>query len=337
MSISDNRSQSLRSEVLAVKTKHKNRNMKSGSAPQPTGGKTGKNVLKPLECYRCGSTTHLGNAKFSPALDKMCAKCYKKGHFAKVCKSSMSNNSDKLNHKVNSVVTNNYSSSSSEEGEVFMVNDKEPLIGEVRDSGVRRPFCLVEIDGVQVHMMADSGSPFTLLSETKWNDLFRARGVTLKPSLIDPIGYGGKSIDVVGEFQAVLKFKDNITPAIIYVTKDDTCLLGWCDQGKLKLVLDPNNPEQVVMKNEYLQVSSVMCDKWESRYPEIFNGNVGLFKGRRCVGYVHAKRSAARLSGGSSEIGTRNVMGDLNVVGQLRGCGRCGRTEVEAVNIGSKE
>ncbi|KAJ1191870.1 hypothetical protein NDU88_001184 [Pleurodeles waltl] len=75
-------------------------------------------------------------------------------------------------------------------------------------------------------MMADSGSPFTLLSETKWDELFKSQGLILSQSLIQPIGYGGKSIDVIGEFNAELKFKNNATSVTIYLAKDDACLLG---------------------------------------------------------------------------------------------------------------
>ncbi|KAJ1116612.1 hypothetical protein NDU88_004818 [Pleurodeles waltl] len=102
----------------------------------------------------------------------------------------------------------------------------------------------LEINGIQVQVMADSGSPFTLFSEAKWNELFKSQGLTLSQSLIQPIGYGGKSINVVGEFNAELRFKNSATSATIHVAMDNACLLGWFDQGKLELVLDPNNPEQ---------------------------------------------------------------------------------------------
>ncbi|KAJ1208171.1 hypothetical protein NDU88_003557 [Pleurodeles waltl] len=123
--------------------------------------------------------------------------------------------------------------------------DNEVGVGGMEDEAV-------EINGIQVKVMADSGSPFTLLSEAKWNELFKSQGFTLSQSLIQPIGYGGKSIEVVGEFNAKLKFKNNVSSATIYVAKDDACLLGWFDQGKLELVLDPNNPEQVVVRREYM-------------------------------------------------------------------------------------
>ncbi|KAJ1204128.1 hypothetical protein NDU88_007909 [Pleurodeles waltl] len=52
---------------------------------------------------------------------------------------------------------------------------------------------------------------------------------------------------------------------------------------------------------------------------------------------VHVECSVARLSWGTGENGTRNVIGDLNVAGQLLCSGRCGWTEVGAVNVGSEE
>ncbi|KAJ1180219.1 hypothetical protein NDU88_005441 [Pleurodeles waltl] len=261
MSVSENKLHSPKSDVFAVKTRLKKEN--KGFAPQPTSGKSDKKVTRSLECYICGSTAHLGNAKFCPAIDKNCAKCYKKGHFARVCKANRPYKSDKYDaYKVNNVDTNvSPSSNSSEEEEVFVVNN------DVSNNCTRRPFCLVEVNGIQVQMMADSGSPFTLLSDTKWNELFEGCEITLNHSRIQPVGYGGKSVDVIGEFQANLRFRNNTTSATIYVAKDNACLLGWFDQGKLELVLDPNNPEQIITRSEFMLVSSVMSMEWESRYP----------------------------------------------------------------------
>ncbi|KAJ1190497.1 hypothetical protein NDU88_007235 [Pleurodeles waltl] len=193
MSISEKRHHSPKSDVLAVKTKHKKGN--KGFAPQSTGGKSDTKFTRSLKYYRCGSTAHLDNAKFSPAIDKMCAKYYKKVHFARVCKANRSYKSDNYeSNRVNNVATNDSPSSSSNEEEVFVVNS------DLTNNCTRRPFCLVEVNGIQVQMMADSGSPFTLLSDSKWNKLFKGHGITLNYSHIQPIGYGGKSIDVIGEF-----------------------------------------------------------------------------------------------------------------------------------------
>ncbi|KAJ1092549.1 hypothetical protein NDU88_005659 [Pleurodeles waltl] len=72
MSISEDKNP--RPDVLAVKSFYKKGNKRNSNSLQATFSKTEKKFSnKSLECYRCGSTAHLGNAKFCPAVDKMCA------------------------------------------------------------------------------------------------------------------------------------------------------------------------------------------------------------------------------------------------------------------------
>ncbi|KAJ1187070.1 hypothetical protein NDU88_003849 [Pleurodeles waltl] len=52
---------------------------------------------------------------------------------------------------------------------------------------------------------------------------------------------------------------------------------------------------------------------------------------------VHVRRPVVRLSWGTGENGTRNVMCDLNFAGQWLCSGRCGWLELGAVNVGSEE
>ena len=67
------------------------------AADQPRPPSTSPNFVpshregKPSRvCYRCGSSTHLANAKNCPARNSTCKSCSKQGHWKKMCKSSSS-------------------------------------------------------------------------------------------------------------------------------------------------------------------------------------------------------------------------------------------------------
>lgn len=54
------------------------------------------------ECYRCGFTGHYGSDEKCPAKKQKCSKCGKIGHFAKRCKTKMSNTSRSMKRKAES-------------------------------------------------------------------------------------------------------------------------------------------------------------------------------------------------------------------------------------------
>lgn len=147
----------------------------------------------------------------------------------------------------------------------------------VNPQRLKRPLCTIIVNGVNVQMLADSGSPFTQISESLWRESFPKQ--TLNQSCVHHIGYGEKIIDVVGEFNADFELRDSKSKGIIYVTRDEACLLGWGDQGNLGIILDPNSIQQVMLKKDFFQVQAVQASSWELLYPEVFKKELGLFKG----------------------------------------------------------
>lgn len=271
--------------VAAVKSK--NKRFQEHSQQMRSGGgfpnsNTSSNTRRRWECYRCGSNSHLGNAKFCPALNKTCSKCFKRGHFASVCKSSNKSSGPSpavpsLSKKVLNLDHASGDSASSEEDQICLLSVSTDIISTISHE-TRHPICMLSINGKDIKMLADSGSPFTLISDKIWESSFSSQG-SLSQTAICPIAYGGKSIDVLGEFQAELCFKDSSAQSIVYVAKDDTCLLGWHDQGKLGIVLDPNDPLQVILRKDLTRVLSIRETKWKSNFPDVFNDKLGLIKG----------------------------------------------------------
>ncbi|KAJ1189666.1 hypothetical protein NDU88_006410 [Pleurodeles waltl] len=78
----------------------------------------------------------------------------------------------------------------------------------------------------------------------------------------------GKPTDVAGEFGATVEFKGNQTQSTIYVTRTGGNLLGWMDQKKLEIVLDPNSDEQVMIRSDVINAISEESCVWEKEFPE---------------------------------------------------------------------
>lgn len=148
---------------------------------------------------------------------------------------------------------------------------------ELHVNKIKRPYCQVEINGNSISMMADSGSFFTLIGPENWKKL---TNTPLRKSFIKPVAYGGKSVQVVGEFDCNLAFKGHSTQATIYVAEDEASLLGWLEQKNLGIILDPNSQEQVLLRKEItISAVGVTMNDWKASFPTVFNETLGCIKG----------------------------------------------------------
>ncbi|KAJ1112680.1 hypothetical protein NDU88_000941 [Pleurodeles waltl] len=218
-------------------------------------------VRKPLECYRCGSRRHLGNSSMCPAVDKYCSKCRKKGHFMKMCKMKWDSQKKKVVNVVENDTSEEVRSDSDEEGVVFTVEHEQKeilldgeLVTAVCGPGVRKPLWSINVNGASVNLMADSG--FWFKEECK--NLLEVR---LEKTKAKPMAYGEKPVDVIGGFSAKLEFKGCSANATVYVVEDGSNLLGWLEQRNLDIVLDPNSPEQVMLRKGIVGSLDVSKDK----------------------------------------------------------------------------
>ncbi|KAJ1193600.1 hypothetical protein NDU88_002896 [Pleurodeles waltl] len=115
---------------------------------KPTGTLKSK-----LLCYRCNSSSHLTNSKDCPAINMLCKKFGKRGHFARCCKSS-----EKKMVKVNEI---EYACSDEEEEKSFVlqvVND----VNCIARVNCDYPIDEVDVNGIKVSMMMDSGAKTVL-------------------------------------------------------------------------------------------------------------------------------------------------------------------------------
>lgn len=132
-------------------------------------------------CYRCGSHSHSANDKRCPAFR---AKCLFSGimeHFEKVC------------HRKQRRPTVKYVAQESEtedggDGEDDNVLFIEEQVLCIECTRTRNPQCILSIGGVQVTMVVDSGSPYTIVQRKVWDESFVQHiGAHLLPPDIQPV------------------------------------------------------------------------------------------------------------------------------------------------------
>ncbi|KAJ1137559.1 hypothetical protein NDU88_003957 [Pleurodeles waltl] len=121
--------------------------------------------------------------------------------------------------------------------------DKEPYIP---------PDCEIVIDGLNVKVLADSGSPYTILSDQFFNENWDDK--KLEPNDVKVYGFGGKEIDMLGFFIADIKFVNRSIIGKVYVAIDGLHVIGWRHQKKMGMVLNPNAKNPVYLSDNIQSV-----------------------------------------------------------------------------------
>ena len=243
--------------------------------------RTGRGAIGRVSvCYRCGSKTHIGNNPICPASGRKCNKCNKLGHFQSVCR----------NNKT-PILAINMDTENTEDRfvkEVLTIDGlSEYMAVNAILTGFKAPLGEVSIGGVRVEVMADSGSPITILSEDTFKDRW-SRHTLIKPD-INPRAFGNFEIKMLGYFVDTLTYKDRTIETKIYVAVNGRDIVGWFDLGKLRIELRPGTAQPISLgaweyhgKNE--QVNCIAeCDDGLRRildsHKPVFEDKVGRVRG----------------------------------------------------------
>ena len=212
-------------------------------------------------CGRCGSYAHNSDAKNCFALGKNCRRCGMRDHFARFCRENRKN-------KVNVV-----QDEEEEYERVLCVNEVGQNTAETEVKRMIRPKALFTIRDKQVHLMVDSGSLYTIIP----NHMFEKNWprVTLLPKDINPGGYQGEKIDILGFMHAQITFKDRSIEGKVYVSVSGPAILGWHHQFDLDITVSPRAPRQVMVVGEK-SVEDIIC---AANNDGIFSEKLGVAKG----------------------------------------------------------
>ncbi len=215
-------------------------------------GKSGK-------CYRCGESGHYAYDKSCPAKKEKCKKCGLLGHFSKVChtKQEKYKKDPDSARSINSAEVN-----SVEYG--FQIGNS----GDIGDIAVN-------IGGVDINVLVDSGSTCNLIDSTLWSKM-KESGIRCKSERRgkEVFAYGQEEkLNVLGVFLAEIMSKQTrkaeMAEFVVFKGKG-VPLLGRDTAEKLNLLRV--GPEVVN------QISSNENKDIISRYKDIFSG-VGQLKG----------------------------------------------------------
>ena len=207
-------------------------------------------------CYRCGSTQHKANYPQHGALQQKCRKCQRIGHFEKMCFAKG--------------IDVHVVEQSLNESQNYVLNVKED--NTKAQPNIKCPRCMVQIQGTAVNILVDSGSPYTIIPNELYENLFA--DIELCESDISPGGYGGTPIEMRGYFQAAVQYKARKPEERVYVSKHGATIMAWATQAKLKIILDPAQIQPV------LQTTPSVVDEFEDVFDQSNNAPAKHFKHR---------------------------------------------------------
>lgn len=98
---------------------------------------------------------------------------------------------------------------------------------KVLDTGANsrnKPLSEMEVAGIKVKLVADSGSPYTIINKEMWNDKLEGKtGGGLQALDICLESFKGETIQTVGFRVVSFKFKGRYTKGKLYASERELC------------------------------------------------------------------------------------------------------------------
>lgn len=220
----------------------------------------------------------MANDTKCPARNTKVTNCGLIGHFTKACRRK----NPRTVKVVEEFETESQDASDEDDTNMFILNIEEEQIDNVNENSTtktRKPICSMTIGGVAISIVADSGSPYTIVNKKTWDEKFKPIiGGKLREPDITIKSFTGDPIEVCGFRELDFVFKGHETEGKLYVSRVGPSVLGWMDQGKLGIILDPSKEDPVLcIANDVDYAKSLLV-----KFPKVFFGEVGALKG-----YLH--------------------------------------------------
>lgn len=211
------------------------------------------------------------------------------GHFSSVCRSHKRNTTQArgaVSYVVDSKDIAKPCDQISEMNKGFMVS----IIDCAPNDVMKSPKSEFYILGEKLMLMVDSGSPWTIITQQYCQEKlsYKIQYDNLQPSDKIAESFDGTKIEIEGFFQVELQFKTRCAMVKLYIALKGVNLVGWRDQYKLGLILNPRSSEPVSLCNHILlnKVAVINTeidlnyreDKLISKYDKVFCDKLGKLK-----------------------------------------------------------
>ncbi|KAK5895592.1 hypothetical protein CgunFtcFv8_009272 [Champsocephalus gunnari] len=191
-------------------------------------------------CGNCGSSSHQSRAPNCPAKGQRCQRCGRQNHFARVCRSVPAADSPPPRPPGPHAPTTIHS------------------VGAISR---RLKCCTVELDGVCLPLLLDTGASKSLLNVSTVRRLFPLRTITADAE--DLYGDGHSKIGMAGTITLAVRYGTKALPAFTFqVSHQGANLMGFDLFCELGFTLVDNSGAAI------LSVGS----PWHQRWPALFSG-----------------------------------------------------------------
>ena len=168
--------------------------------------------------YRCGGNNHLPSVcQFK---ESTCHKCSKKGHLAKVCRSTVSGN--KLTHSSKQLeVTQHHSHyvTSDKANDIPQEEDDSYTMFAARTIESNPIMVTCKLEGVPVNMELDTGAALTVIDEDTLYKIFKSDQLKLEESKVKLKTYTGELIPLVGKCTIQVQYGGKLMALPLVVAK----------------------------------------------------------------------------------------------------------------------
>ena len=261
--------------AIAPKHQQRRKNHRPQQPQQQGQGKrwnTPKSQYRPSgasqTCRHCGEAwPHKGGQTKCPAFGKVCSKCGKHNHFARICMSSNKaqttasiSRDDADTESGNNVASISHHSTSATPGDdyVFATKPVHPSL----------PSFKINLGQAEIVALADSGSTVNIISSETLDSLPVKYNLTRSGTNVFPYS-SEKALEILGTFHTnVLHAGKTVNAKFLAIPGNACPIIGWETSQELGL-LSSSNSDTV----HSFQSSNTMLDQ----YPELFNG-VGKLK-----------------------------------------------------------
>ncbi|KAK3092068.1 hypothetical protein FSP39_024885 [Pinctada imbricata] len=184
-----------------------------------------------ITCFNCGNKGHKAKHSSCPAIGRSCNYCKIEGHFELCCKKKVKDGSRKGKKEVRQLTQNE---PDGEHKYAFLVIHKVDSQRDGIDS------VCVNIGGIDLSAVIDSGATCNVMDRAQWEDLKRQNVICTSTKESKPLfAYGSKTpLPVAGSIKATVRANncEILDAEFIVIEGEGQCLLGRDTATKLNLL-----------------------------------------------------------------------------------------------------